>query len=208
MRFFRRRCRRTSCGTMAATPPIPFSASSYAAPSCLTKTGTPSGVLDSASQRPAERLATSGQVGLLALPVSMRRRRRREHDPLGTERRRARLRNLAALRRVWSLGLDPHGNAAAVEFRACLAALLVERRSYLRSERPMAQRLNRPLTMLATFSGPITIGRFDDGTICVAGPNDPPILIRDGSVMRLDPSAKGEVEGDMVFAHERILSHT
>lgn len=68
----------------------------------------------------------------------------------------------------------------------------------------MAQRLDRPLTPLATFNGPVKIGKFDDGTLCVAGPNDEPVLIRDGSVMRLNPRAT-DPNGDLVFAYEGVL---
>lgn len=70
----------------------------------------------------------------------------------------------------------------------------------------MTQRLNRPLTKLATFNGPVAIGKFDDGTLCVAGPNDQPVLIRGGCVMRLNPCAPGGEPGDMVFSYEGILN--
>jgi hypothetical protein len=69
----------------------------------------------------------------------------------------------------------------------------------------MPQRLNRPLTILAEFSGPVRVGKFDDGTLLIGGPNDAPVLIREGCIMRLNSSATGEQEGDLVFAYEGVL---
>lgn len=63
----------------------------------------------------------------------------------------------------------------------------------------MVTRLDRPLKRIAgPFVGPVTIGKFDDGTIIVAGPNDKPVLIRDGSVMHfVDKNG----DGDIVFSY-------
>lgn len=70
----------------------------------------------------------------------------------------------------------------------------------------MPTRLDHPLMKLAQFKGPIAIGRFDDGTLLVAGPMDEPILIRDGCVMRLNSDATTkEADGDMVFSYESVL---
>ncbi len=60
----------------------------------------------------------------------------------------------------------------------------------------MPIRLDRPLTPIIEFSGPVRIGRFDDGTLLVVSPNDEPILIRNGQVRRL--KAK-HPNGDMEF---------
>lgn len=65
----------------------------------------------------------------------------------------------------------------------------------------MTQRLDRPVTLLATFSGPVKIGKFDDGTILVAGPNDEPILIRNGNVMSLRERRES---GDLEFGYDHI----
>lgn len=68
----------------------------------------------------------------------------------------------------------------------------------------MPQRLDRPVTYLATFNGPVKIGKFSDGTLLVAGPNDQPILVRDGEVMRLNAAAS-QPNGDLVFSYEGVL---
>ena len=61
----------------------------------------------------------------------------------------------------------------------------------------MATRMDRPLTRIAgPFVGPISIGQFEDGTLCVAGPNDEPVLIRDGKVMKLAAHLEN---GDLEF---------
>lgn len=62
----------------------------------------------------------------------------------------------------------------------------------------MTQRLDRPLTFVAQFSGPVKIGRFDDGTLIIAGPYDEPIMIRNGQIRRLcatHPNGDLEFEG-------------
>ena len=65
----------------------------------------------------------------------------------------------------------------------------------------MTQRLDHPITLLATFSGPVKIGKFDDGTILVASPNDEPILIRNGNVMSLRERREN---GDLEFGYDHI----
>ena len=68
----------------------------------------------------------------------------------------------------------------------------------------MAQRLNRPLTKIAgPFNGPVAIGQFEDGTLIVVGPDDEPIMIRHGKVMKLDPV--NCTDEDMSFQYEGIL---
>lgn len=63
----------------------------------------------------------------------------------------------------------------------------------------MVMRLNRPLTPIAgPFVGPIKIGRFEDGTLLVAGPNDRPVLIRHGAAMYL---AEHQDSGDLLFSY-------
>lgn len=63
----------------------------------------------------------------------------------------------------------------------------------------MAIRMDRPLTRIAgPFNGPISIGQFEDGTLCVAGPNDEPVLIRNGKVMNL---AQKLENGDLEFSY-------
>lgn len=67
----------------------------------------------------------------------------------------------------------------------------------------MTTRLDRPLTMIAFF-GPVSIGTFDDGTIYVVGPNDAPVLIRNGAVMTLaEIKANGDLEFSYFTAAER-----
>jgi len=70
----------------------------------------------------------------------------------------------------------------------------------------MTQRLDRPLTKIATFNGPVAVGRFPDGTLIVAGPQDQPVLIRNGAVMRINPEAPGQMDGDLVFSYEGVLA--
>lgn len=63
----------------------------------------------------------------------------------------------------------------------------------------MVTRLDRPLTKIAgPFNGPVSIGQFADGTLCIVGPMDEPVLIRDGKVMTL---ANHETNGDLVFSY-------
>ena len=63
----------------------------------------------------------------------------------------------------------------------------------------MTIRLDRPLTKIAgPFNGPVAIGKFEDGTLCVAGPLDEPILIRNGVVMTV---ASNDPNGDIVFSY-------
>lgn len=63
----------------------------------------------------------------------------------------------------------------------------------------MATRLDRPLTKIAgPFNGPLVIGKFGDGTLCIAGPNDEPVLIRDGTAMTL---AAHKENGDLEFSY-------
>jgi hypothetical protein len=62
----------------------------------------------------------------------------------------------------------------------------------------MAVRLDRPVTVIATFFGSVTMGQFEDGTIIVAGPHDQPVLIRNGQIRRLiakHPNGDMEFEG-------------
>lgn len=65
----------------------------------------------------------------------------------------------------------------------------------------MPHRLDRPITFVAQFSGPVKIGKFEDGTIVVAGPNDEPILIRNGKVMSLRERREN---GDLEFGYDHI----
>lgn len=54
---------------------------------------------------------------------------------------------------------------------------------------------------VATFNGPVSIARFDDGTLIVAGPQDEPVLIRNGTLMKCenpDVLMNGG-NGDLVF---------
>lgn len=60
----------------------------------------------------------------------------------------------------------------------------------------MPDRLDRPITLLCAMTGPIKLGKFDDGTIIAAGPNDEPVLIRDGRVME---KTEHRDNGDLVF---------
>ena len=60
-------------------------------------------------------------------------------------------------------------------------------------------RLDRPLTQIAgPFVGPVKLGQFEDGTIIVAGPNDKPVLIRNGKVMHF---VEKDSQGDVVFSY-------
>jgi len=62
----------------------------------------------------------------------------------------------------------------------------------------VTERLERPLKKIAgPFIGPVSVGAFDDGTLCIAGPNDSPVLIRNGGVMRLT----GQQGDDLVFSY-------
>lgn len=60
----------------------------------------------------------------------------------------------------------------------------------------MTQRLDRPLMHVATFFGPVKIGRFDDGTLIIAGPNDEPLIIRNGQIRKLQAK---HPNGDLLF---------
>lgn len=63
----------------------------------------------------------------------------------------------------------------------------------------MTIRLDRPLTKIAgPFNGPVAIGKFEDGTLCIVGPQDEPILIRNGVVMTL---AERKADGDLEFSY-------
>jgi hypothetical protein len=62
----------------------------------------------------------------------------------------------------------------------------------------MAYRLDRPVTVIATFFGPVTMGQFGDGAIIIAGPQDQPVIIINGQVRRLiakHPNGDMEFEG-------------
>jgi hypothetical protein len=70
----------------------------------------------------------------------------------------------------------------------------------------MATRLERPLTKIAgPFNGPVCIGQFDDGTLCIAGPNDEPVLIRNGGVMKITEKLPN---GDLFFNYFNIKDLT
>jgi hypothetical protein len=58
-------------------------------------------------------------------------------------------------------------------------------------------RLHGPVTKLMKTNGRVAIGIFEDGTIIVAGPEDRPMLFRNGGMMapeHYEAGAKGDVE--------------
>jgi hypothetical protein len=51
---------------------------------------------------------------------------------------------------------------------------------------------------LATLTGPVAVGIFSDGTIMIGGPNDDPVLIANGRLMRAENYVPG-LKGDISF---------